>query len=400
VKRSLKVVHLFLEFPFGGAEDLALSLVSENQEAVQSQILCIDSLGNLGEKALAESRPIQCQHWVTSRRFQPSVVWKLARWLRENQIDLVHSHVYNAHVYAVPAARLAGIQSVVHHHKTYIAEKWHRQFILKRISRWISRHITLSRQTAEDIHRKIGVPFSEIEVMPNPVLIRKTVSELDKAVLRHRLNLPESAWIMGHVGAFRFEKNHVRLLNAVVQLRNRIPNLRLVLVGEGKTFDKMQARVQKLQIQQYVVFAGAQRPIEPWMQAFDAFVFPSQWEGQPLVLLQAMAARIPILASRIEGNLSALGQEHPGFFSLDIPEDLENTILKLYRQPSWGGDILSHQNVVLATYPDLEGYYKKLSQMYFSVFETLKNGQARTRSDKIKPLINSVFLSLLSSNCF
>ena len=63
-----------------------------------------------------------------------------------------------------------------------------------------------------------------------------------------------------------------------------------------------------------MIFAGRCRPVARWLQCLDAFLLASTWEGQPLALLQALSCRLPVLASRIEGNTAVLGAKHPGLF--------------------------------------------------------------------------------------
>ncbi len=89
------------------------------------------------------------------------------------------------------------------------------------------------------------------------------------------------------------------------------------IFGEGSDRAALQAEIEAAGLDGGVRLAGNRRPIHPYLQCLDLFVLPSHWEGQSLALLQAIACKIPVLASAIEGNLAVLGPAHPGLFAPD-----------------------------------------------------------------------------------
>jgi glycosyltransferase involved in cell wall biosynthesis len=101
-----------------------------------------------------------------------------------------------------------------------------------------------------------------------------------------------------------------------------------MLFGEGQDRPILEKGIEQHQLGENLILAGRKRPVAPWLQSLDLFVLPSHWEGQPLALLQALDCRIPILASRIEGNTALLSEEHPGLFK---PND-HNTYADLLEQ--------------------------------------------------------------------
>ncbi|MDB6003635.1 MAG: putative glycosyltransferase, partial [Prosthecobacter sp.] len=153
----MKAMHVFISMPVGGAEDLVLSVVRNSQPGAAAEIVCLGELGVVGEEASHHGLAVYHLPLVRGKRFNLLAVFRLARWLRAQGVDVVHSHVYNAHVYAVLAARWAGIPAVMHHHKTFNRERRRRWLIMRALARWTAAQITLSEKTREDLIDALGI---------------------------------------------------------------------------------------------------------------------------------------------------------------------------------------------------------------------------------------------------
>lgn len=154
----MKIVHIFLSLPVGGAEDLVMSLVRHQSIAHKTEVLCLRDLGVAGEEAVREGLPVKLLPCARSKRLSITGIWRLARWLKNQGVDIVHSHVYNAHVYSVLAAALAGIPSVIHHHKTFKRDRLHRLVMLRLLSRLAAAQIALSENTRRELISALQIP--------------------------------------------------------------------------------------------------------------------------------------------------------------------------------------------------------------------------------------------------
>jgi glycosyltransferase involved in cell wall biosynthesis len=132
-------------------------------------------------------------------------------------------------------------------------------------------------------------------------------------ILRRELGLPNGL-LVGTVARLHPHKNHALTIEAVASLRSQGTAVTAVLIGEGAQRAELENLARVRGVSEAVMFAGGKRPVAPWIRSLDVFVLPSIWEGQPLALLQAVACGIPVLASRIEGNIAVLGADHPGLF--------------------------------------------------------------------------------------
>lgn len=114
--------------------------------------------------------------------------------------------------------------------------------------------------------------------------------------IRHQLGLADKL-IIGHVGRFNPQKNHLFLLDIFAALLKKEPNAVLLLVGGGENMLKIQAKAHALRIAEHVRFLGVRSDVADLMQAMDVFVFPSLYEGLGIVLIEAQAAGLPCVVS-------------------------------------------------------------------------------------------------------
>lgn len=360
-----KVAFVFTSMPVGGAEDFALGVGPHLGPGYEAQYVCLRELGRLGEEAKAAGRNVHCFPVFSSRWITPWAVHKFALWLREQNISLVHSQTHHAHVFATKAAGHAGIPSVVHQQKTLEKLPLRRSAILGACLRRSSRVVALSQRTAGDLCRTYSLPPDRVCVVPNG--IEKSIFQRcdEKRVLRRNLELPAEGLLLGMVGRLHEEKNHAAMIRAVAESRRQGASVKAVLVGEGKLRDQLEHQARESGVSDAIIFAGAQRPVAPWLQALDVFVLPSVWEGQPLALLQAIACGIPVLASNIEGNTAILGHDHPGLFSPGDHARLAQLLETASRDPAFLQRLQNFQ--IKVEVPWAEESARKLAALYRSL---------------------------------
>ena len=356
--------------PVGGAEDIVLSLASAGVPGVEILPVCLRELGVAGAEAQAAGLHVELLRAAPSRRFSPRGVWRLSRWLREQRIDVVHSHVYNAHVYAVLAARLAGIPAVMHHHKTFNRERRRRWLTLRLLAKLAAAQITLSEQTREDIITALKVPRKVTHVMTNTVDTRTFFPAPDRAALRCSLGLDAQSQIIGGIASLSAQKNHSATLRMMTGLKQTLPAVQGIIFGEGMMRPTLESEIAAAGVGDVLRLAGNKRPIAPWLQSLDVLLLPSTWEGQPMVLLQGMACGVPIVASRIEGNIAALGADHPGLFKLDDDADYLAKTLLCLTDNGFRSRLLSYQNEQWARQPRMQDYIEGLRRLYESLCES------------------------------
>lgn len=329
-----KIAFVFTSMPVGGAEDFALGVGAYLGSQFEAHYVCLREYGPLGAEAKASGRAVHLVPVFSSRWITPWAVRRFARWLRRENISIVHSQTHHAHVFATKAAGLLGIPSVVHQQKTLEKLPPRRERMFRASLQRASRVVALSERSSRDLSSSFALPAEKFSVVPNGIERSVFHPGDDRAALRHELGLPANALLAGTVGRLHKHKSHETTIEAVALARKQGVDIVAVLVGEGAQKQELESLAQAHGVSDFVIFAGARRPVAPWIQAMDLFVLPSIWEGQPLALLQAVACGIPVLASNIEGNTAVLGPDHPGLFAPRDAGWLAKLMVSAARDPS------------------------------------------------------------------
>jgi len=211
----------------------------------------------------------------------------------------------------------------------------------------VDRVIAVGRRVAASRVCREGVPRSRITLIPNGVRPpgEETLAGKHAAreALRKTLDLPPGAGpILLMVGNLRPMKGHGEALEAINRLIPSHPRIRLVVVGRDVSGGTVAERARQLGCSKHVVWMGYQENTEPFYAASDLYLMPSYWEGCPTALLEAMAWRLPIVASRV-GGIAALARDGREA-CLVPPKDsaaLARALASLLEDPA-RGDALAH----------------------------------------------------------
>ena len=360
-----KIAFVFTSMPVGGAEDFALGVGPHLAPDFEAHYVCLRGLGPLGEEAAASGKNVHLVPVFSSRWITPWGVRRLAAWLRREGISAVHSQTHHAHVFATKAAKTIGIPSVVHQQKTLEELPARRQRHFRASLERCSHILALSGRTARDLTDTFSVPTGKISVVANGIERSVFCPSADRVALRRRLGLPEEGFLIGSVGRLHPHKSHETTIEALALARGQGVAVSAVLVGEGTQRAQLEERARSLGVADAVVFAGARRPVVPWMQCLDIFVLPSVWEGQPLALLQAAACGLPVLASNIEGNTAVLGGAYQGLFAPGDADWLAKLLITAARDASFLPRL--RESVRAVDIPWSDASARRLAEIYRSL---------------------------------
>lgn len=215
----------------------------------------------------------------------------------KNEYSILHCHMANAAFLYFPLAKKAGIKHrILHSHNNRAAATFShaiRNYPLLYIG---NREATERIACTEDAGKFLfgRYPFT---VIKNSIDVNKFIYSLSmRTSMREQLHL-EKNFIIGHVGRLDPPKNQSFLIKIFNAFYQKHPEARLLMIGEGKDETALKQLVQDLQLQHVVKFLGAKKNIEDYYQAFDAFVFPSFYEGLGIVLVEAQCSGLPVFAS-------------------------------------------------------------------------------------------------------
>lgn len=352
----MRVAFVFISMPVGGAEDFAVSVSRYFPPEIEPVFVCLRTLGVIGEELHAD-----LVRAAPGKRLNLFGIRRLAQWLKEQEIDVVHSQTYHAHLYAVAAARWAGIPAVVHQQKTLAKMPLHRAVLMRAATKMASHVLALSAKTKNDMHEMFALEPGKTSVVPNAVDCAVFQPLADVQSKRTELGLGQG-FLFGAIASLNEVKNHAATVRAYAELKRRGHAFQGLFIGEGSQRKELEERVRALGLAPDVQLVGNKRPVAPWLQALDLLVLPSHWEGQPMILLQALACWVPVVASRIEGNVAALGERHPALFDLQHEERYAGLLERALLDPGFRQEILSYQRAL--PIPDAKTIGAQLGALY------------------------------------
>jgi glycosyltransferase involved in cell wall biosynthesis len=353
--------------PVGGAEDFAAVISRYLPAPFQPVFLCLRELGVLGKELRSAGREVHLLPVAPGKRWNLFGTLRLARWLRQTSIQLVHSQTYNSHTYAIPAARLAGVGCLLHQQKTFERLKPHRMLMMRLLARAADRVIALPNKTQREMIQAFNLQAERTAVIPNVIDPEEFFPSREPAILRNQLGINPDAFVIGSIASLNAVKNHPATLQVLRRLRDEGLSFVAYLFGEGKERSFLESMRRNLKLEGVVHMPGNKRPLAPWMKALDLVVHPSYSEGKPLALLQAIACRIPIIASRIEGNTAVLGEKHPGLFNVNSLEEYRCLLLRTMREDAFRNELLAAQDRLLNDLPTAPRVAQELARIYSEV---------------------------------
>lgn len=298
----MRVLHLIKGLGLGGAENLLLAAARHRGAG---DVACGFGYFLPWKDALvapirSAGAPVTCFPARTGAGIlarAPAV----AAHLRARHIDLLHCHLPLAGVAGRLAGRLAHVPVVYTEHN--VMERYHP--LTRRANLWTWRLqelvVAVSAEVAASIARHAG-PAVPVRVVTNGVPVDRLRPDPEAgAALRRSLGIPEGAPVVGQVAVFRRQKRLDLWLRAAEAIRRRHPDARFLLVGDGPLRSEVEALARAPELEGAVHLPGLQEEVRPYLAAMDVLLISSEFEGLPLVLLEAMAMEVPVVATAVGG---------------------------------------------------------------------------------------------------
>lgn len=299
--RPIRVTHLITDSGTGGAEKILFELVSRlDREQCISRVITIKKPGATAEKIKNAGVEVESLGMpATAGPAYPLLLLpaalRLSRMLRADPPDVLHCWLFQANVLGRLAARAAGLPANISSLRVVEMEKnW--QYPIDRItSTMVTRYVAVCDAVAGHYRRKLGLDPQRIVTVPNGV-DPGPFQGLDRPALRRELGVPEDGLVVGSAGRLHFQKGFDLLLKAWPRILAEFPGAELLIAGDGPERGRLESMAGP-----GARFLGEWSRMPELMGALDLFVLPSRWEGMPNVVLEAMAAGLPVVAARVGG---------------------------------------------------------------------------------------------------
>jgi glycosyltransferase involved in cell wall biosynthesis len=319
-ERPYHIARIITWLPRGGIERRLVALLPRlNTSPFRVSLVCIRERGPLADELRQAGVSVSVVPLLS--RLDPRGLRALSHWIREQRVDLVHSHMYRSNVPATIAARRAGVHHVlcqVHNIDTW---ETRRQRMMDRwLMRWRTAMVAVSNDVKRDIMAKLGCSPGQVHVLYNGIDINEYGSARPNPQLRHALGIPENNKLVVVLARLVEQKKHTRLLQALETIRNELPPASFLLVGDGKLRGELEREVEMRHLGDMVSFAGHRNDIPQILALSDLSVLTSDREGFSNTIIESLAAGVPVVATDVGGNSEAVVDEECGL--IVQPDDL------------------------------------------------------------------------------
>jgi len=328
----MRILQLVANLDYGGLERLAIGLARQQRAAGhEAAICCLTHEGALADEARESG--IEVAALDKKPGFSPLTLLKLARILRRGRIDVLHTHNAVVHHYGAAAARLAGVPVVVNTRHGFGGRQWdsRRERLSRSVMRWTGAVVFVSDDLRREFVSFGGVPEHKARVITNGI-------DFDRfAAMRARPGSCRSRFRIGTVGRMVPVKDHATLVSAFAEVAAAVPNAELHIVGDGPEKPRVASLVAAYGLWDRVVLHGFSNATAQFLSSLDVFALSSLSEGLPLAVLEAMAAGLPIVSTRLEGVEAVAPEGEFGFYA--EPGDasgLAKAMIALAREPRIG----------------------------------------------------------------
>jgi L-malate glycosyltransferase len=251
-------------------------------------------------------------------------LWAFARWCRANRIALVHTTELYSNIFGLPGAACANVPVRIGNRREINPDKSTVQVAMQRAAYGVAHKVVANSRAAADRLLLERVPARKIAVVPNGL-------EFEGFSARRRDHRLRNVTVVANL---RPEKGHDVLIGAAAEILKRFPDARFELVGGGPELATLVAQAETSQVLHAFTFLGHRDDVAARLTAADIFVLPSHSEAFPNAVLEAMAAGLPIVASRVGGIRELIDHDRTGWLvPAGEPRALADSICGLMADP-------------------------------------------------------------------
>ncbi|MGE3315740.1 MAG: glycosyltransferase [Planctomycetaceae bacterium] len=327
----LRIAFVITDLDAGGAERALVQLATRlDRSRFEPHVYCLSGPGELVEVLRKDAIPVECLG--AKRWWNVGAVWILSRQLARLRPAIVQTSLFHANIAGRLAAKAAGVRPVICGIR--VAERRSRVPLwIDRATDWmVDRHVCVSRGVEQFSIERGKLRPEKLVVIPNGVDtdLYAAAAPADLA----QFGIPNESETVLFVGRLDPQKAPEIVVEAARRLIPMNDRLHFLFVGEGPQRATLIAEIKRNGLEHRVHLAGRRSDVASIMKACTCLVLPSRWEGMPNVVLESMAAGLPVIATKVEGISELIAEGETGVLvSSPSGESLAEAITSLTRSP-------------------------------------------------------------------
>ena len=307
--RLMIITH---DLAIGGLQQVVVNLCRTiNRDKFDVSVLCLRTLGEFVPEV--EKLGIKVFFLPQKKGTDYFSFLGVAKILRREKIEVIHTHNTQPFIDGTIGALLSGVKTIVHtDHARSFPDKRRYMFAEWFMSHFAYKIVGVSKHTSQNLLKYEKISRKKIVTIPNGIDGEKFNIKIDKKAKRKELGVKGNGPVIGLGVRLNKGKGITYLLQAMPAIIKAFPDITLIIAGEGPAEDELQQEAFDLGVANNVKFIGARLDIPEFLKLFDAYILPSLSEGLPMVLLEAMAAGCPIVATNVGGIPSVIEHGESG----------------------------------------------------------------------------------------
>lgn len=368
-------MHLISDLDIGGAEMIITSLLCRlNRERYAVSVCALRRTGPLATNL--EQAGVKVFTIPFASRTSTFGIIKLARLMKQERVEIAHTHLRRSSVAGRIAAMLAGVPVIVHHeHSDEREPKWRQRWIYRLLTRRTGAVICPSNHVKKSRLAWTGATPAPFMVLPNGIDFSRfsnCVTTPDE--IRNELNLPADVPVVGIVGRLNPIKDHSLFLQTATRILETEPASRFLIVGDGPLKSQLVNEAASLGISDKVTFTGPRYDPERLYRAMNLLLLTSSSEGFGLVILEAQASGVPVVASPVAAIPELIVDGKTGILADRTPESLAAGVTRLLDDKTLYKHIRDNSIKAAAAY-DLPFMVSGIESIYENLLKSSEAGK-------------------------
>jgi len=323
-----RILFLIDELDIGGTEQQIFELATRINRERFKPLVCCFRKGHIAREIEAAGVPV----FNLKKRGKTDLPFllRLARFLKEQRVQLLQTYLFTANVWGHLAGKLAGIPIRVSSERN--VDIWEKRYkkVAGRLLMSSSHAVVVNAEAIKRYLVQRGAPEEKITIIHNGVNCERFNGSLSGSDARKELGISNETPIVASVARLEPQKGHTCLLQSAKFMLQKFPRVKFLIVGDGPERKRLESLSHSLGIAESVVFTGGTREVPKLLSACDVSVLSSNKEGMSNSLLESMALGKPVVATRVGGNDEVIVEGETGFLvPRDNPQALATASLKL-----------------------------------------------------------------------